>query len=313
MSNSPTPSPSDPVAEVRLIKEQVDNTSKLIDAKVDAHDKRILDRDKQSQQLLSDIKDVKDHVDSRSKIFGTSFALGLLGVLVVLLVALYASMLPIVQGVAQVAANQVEWDEEIEKAVDAELGDRLSAEVLAKVIKEEQIQEAARKVIDTEAFRNTLRLQVENAVNLSVGTIVNEMIAKENTFQAMIEKQLQAKMARLQEATNNRVTVTAKDRPELESKLIAAISQADDLGLRNFRVDLFPFNNDALRVSAAITWETQYLPKTPVRIDSLSFEDMTASELKPKIEGALGTSAPRLTISAAVVSQRRDSILARQL
>lgn len=290
MSTAPAPTPAD---DLRLIKEQVENASKLLTERIEAHDKRILDRDVHSERLLREIEQAKAHVDSRSSIFGYSLAGSLAIGVLLLMIFLYASVAPIAQGVATTAANRIDWDKEIAVAVDAELSERLSKEALAKVIDEKKIQEAAATVVDTESFKSMLRGQVESSVKQSVGVVVTEMIADSNAFQSIIAEQLRIEQSRYQAALKGMGPIEAPDRATLAKNLLTAIGEADRLGRTWTYIQFYPFD-DVLHVNAKILWQPQQPKNERVKVYEIAFEGMTATtdERRETVERYLDQPVP---------------------
>ncbi len=254
---------------------------------------RIEEHDKRNEDLYQAIEKSREAVDARSHLFGRTMAGGVLIGLVILFVALFYSMTPILEGVVNRVANSFDWDEKVETAANAELRKRLTAEALAKAIDDKAIQAAAATVVESKEFQNVLQAQVENAVRASVTTTVDEMIAKSQTFQTIINEQLQAEQNRLQAAIKNFVPLTAENRDDLSRKIHDAIADYDNLGQIWTNIDVYPFD-DVLHIRARVIWQPEQPENERLRIWALTFEGMTATtpERRQAVETYLGQSVP---------------------
>ena len=278
MSGAIQPASNDPVADIRLIREQVRNDCRLLEQRINEHDN-------DCKRVLEGVNETRDFVDKRSHVFGVGLALGITAGVLVLLFLLYNSLEPIVKVIAERGvesrAASIDWDKEISTATDAALEKRLTNEVVEKAVDNDAIRKAVSSVVNSPEFKTIIREQAEKAARDSVTSVVEQIVADTNHFSAVVENALRTYRDRLEAAAATYTTVKANNRQELSDNVYKAILGYERLVQEYTHVNVLPLK-DALRVHSLIVSFPQEPADQRFRLFHFEFDDLTASQNEPR-------------------------------
>ena len=156
--------------EIRILREKLVDSGKLVEVRIGEFDKRnetllatIKDR---NEAVLSSVKEGKDFVDARARHFGLVSVFGLPIALAVLIYVIYSTAGPIVKDAAREVAKTVDWNKKVQEVADEEVAKLVTPEVLARSIDKKSIEAAASDAVATPAFHAALKRVIDDSADL---------------------------------------------------------------------------------------------------------------------------------------------------